>query len=384
MISVVVSIFLIEVGCMKFETMAIPKHIMSGTFMVMDQDGRLREEFSPNKRIKFLSVIPDLAKADKSSQLLLSGLLETIKMTCHESLGGSNCIIIPVGPRTLILYPVELCLTNGSKELFTVVLDSSANLSNPTTALYERRRIEQLLTPLKIQKFGKKYSIEKNSYYYSVINSIMSRVAFKDYVNELRNKIIRYIEPALWDTSIEIGVFMIFDSAHYYYGGCTYIDQKALSPETRIQRLIKQGTIQLKGLLNQQLTILEDSFGDITLGIHGKKDTSKEIYNQVLNMIENYYYYSPPVKEFKRSYPPVKEQNKTLAMIPMMESKLKLVVGFSASKHLSIQDLKELPETLLKHFQALDLTVMDDKPLTPGSPQYDDFTNALNNIIINK
>ena len=364
--------------------MMVPNHIVSGTFMIMDQDGIPREEFSPKKSIQFLSIIPDLAKADKSSQTLLSGLLETIKMICRDSLGGSNSIIIPVGPRTLTLYPVELYLTTGDKEVFTVVLDSSANLSNPISALYERRRVEQLLSPLKIRKNDSKYSILKDTYYYSAINAIMTRVAFKDYVNELRNKILNHIEPVLWDTSIELATFMIFDSANYYYGGCTYTDQKALSPQTRLNRLIKQTTLQLKGLLNQQLTVLEDAYGDITLGIHGKKDTSKEIYNQVLDMIENYYYNAPTVEAFKRSYPHVKEQNKTLAMIPMMESKLKLVVGLSASSPLSIQDLKELPEMLLKHFQALDLTVLDDTPLIPGSPNYDEFANTFNNIIINK
>ena len=363
---------------MRIEVAHRLPQLASGTFMVLDRGGVPRAEFSKENQMKFLSAIPDLEKSDDTSQIVISGLLEAIKITVRESLGGSNYMSFPAGPRTLVLYPIELNVVNRQLEPFTVVLDCPPNMISSFTALNERRRVESILSKLKLYYRKGQYSFRKTRYYYAAVDSIMNRASFNSYTNELTS-IIPTIEPMLKGANIDLAVLMLFDNANHYCGGCNVIDENAISPETRLNRLVKQAVGHLTGLGNQNYSVGVDPYGFASIAIHGNLDRARNFYFQISEMIEENYY----TKENKY-YPPVKEQNKVLSLLPMMDSSFSLTAGFASQEPLTIEIVKSITDTLVRSFQALDLTFTDPNPLVPGSKEYDEFSNAFSNIITNR
>ena len=53
----------------------------------------------------------------------------------------------------------------------------------------------------------------------------------------------------------------------------------------------------------------------------------------------------------------------------------------STPENLMTQDLKEFLDVLTIQFQSLNLLVVDDTPLTPGTPVYEKFNDLFNAII---
>ena len=362
------------------ERIPTPLDIASSTFMILDKGGIPRAELSPNDQLTFLSTIPDLSKTDNLSQIIISGLFEAIELAIRENLGGCNYLTIPAGTRMLLLYPIEVNIEPKHVEPFIIFVDSPAYLVNPVSSLFERRRIEATVNRFKIQYTQGFYSVQKDASYQKCLFSLIKRESLTFIIDKFQKGVIPYIDTVMMRKKIDLGVFLIFDSANYYYGGCLLKDKNIISTEPRIRKLIKFALEQLAHT-GSEIAITKDQFGFMAMKIHGFKDRSKIIYSKIVDMIEDVYYNTENMSYY---YPTVKDQNTVLAELPKMDSKLSLVVGLSTPETIAVQDLKDFLDILTKRFQSLNLTVVDDMPLTPGTHSYEKFNTLFNAIITNR
>ena len=277
----------------------------------------------------------------------------------------------------LLLYPIDINIGPNQQEPFIVIVESPSYLVNPLSALFERRRIEAIINRFKIEYLHGFYSVKNDSLYVKSISSLIKRESLTLVIDKFQKHVVPYIDNIMMAKKIDLGVFLIFDSANYYYGGCLIKDKNVISSEPRIRKLIKLAIEQLSHT-NSEISITKDQFGFMAVKIRSSKDRSKEIYSKIVDMIEDVYYSTDNMQFY---YPTVKDQNVVLLEHTKMDSKLSLVAGLSTPENLMTQDLKEFLDVLTIQFQSLNLLVVDDTPLTPGTPVYEKFNDLFNAII---